>query len=490
MDDSYVADVGAVLTVAAPGVLANDEATGLSWTVIKQPEFGTLDYLVFDPAVLGSFTYKSIPGRPVTSDSFTYCLSRLIGSGCVSNTATVTITFREATAVDDQYSLGASPSLLVPPPGMLANDVNASSLSNTVLSYPHDGALTRFLDSPSGGFEYVPRPGFTGLDTFTYCLSFLRGMCLSEPATVTVRVGGPKVTRVEGSDRYSGAAAVAAMTHPSGARTVYLASGENYPDALSAGPAAVHEGAALLLVQRDSVPPATSKALTALAPTRVVVVGGPASISEATVAGIKTMVPGVAVQRVSGPDRYAVSRALAIQVFGTAAMTLVATGANFPDALSAGAAAGHAGAPVILVAGSMPSADADTLQVFRSLKTTSIRLVGGPNSLSPGLEASLRTVASLTRSAGIDRYAASVQVNQDVFAAAKTAYLATGLNYPDALVGSVAAGQSHSPLYVVPGTCIPKSTLAEFARLGVENVVLLGGPNSLSKEVYDLNACV
>ncbi|WP_245636050.1 cell wall-binding repeat-containing protein [Herbiconiux solani] len=314
---------------------------------------------------------------------------------------------------------------------------------------------------------------------------------MSDDSTVTIRVGGPAVTRIAGMDRYEGAALVARQTHPGTSVPMFVASGENFADALSAGPAAVKAGAPLLLARRDELPAATASEIMRLQPQQITVVGGPATISESVLGQIRNLVPTTTmVTRVSGIDRYEVSRNLAQRVFGSATHGYVATGTNFPDALSAGAAAGGKGEPLVLVDGSQGAADAATLETFRSLRTMSNTVVGGGGSVSAGVEGSLNAVGSVNRLAGVDRYGTSIAVNQATFTRTlSTVYLATGLNYPDALVGSVIAGRTQSPLYVVPGTCAPQPVLDEIARLGATSVVLLGGTASLSPAVADLVPC-
>jgi glucose/arabinose dehydrogenase len=95
------------------------------------------------------------------------------------------------------------------------------------------------------------------------------------------------VTRRSGGDRYATAAAVAA-TYPANVPVAYVATGENYPDAIAGGPAAARDGGPILLVRRDSIPSATSAALTRLKPGRIVVLGGTGAVS----AGVATALVG------------------------------------------------------------------------------------------------------------------------------------------------------------------------------------------------------
>jgi glucose/arabinose dehydrogenase len=87
-----------------------------------------------------------------------------------------------------------------------------------------------------------------------------------------------RVSRRSGADRYATASAVAA-TYPVGVTVAYVATGENYPDAIAGGPAAARDGGPLLLVRRDSIPAATASQLARLKPGRIVVLGGTGAVS-------------------------------------------------------------------------------------------------------------------------------------------------------------------------------------------------------------------
>ncbi|MCS5718389.1 cell wall-binding repeat-containing protein [Herbiconiux sp. CPCC 205763] len=115
-----------------------------------------------------------------------------------------------------------------------------------------------------------------------------------------------KVYQYEGADRYEVAVNVTMDSVGDVVPVLYIASGENYPDALSAGPAAAHPGGALLLVSRDSIPEITRQAIVALQPQRIVVVGGVNTVSAGVYNQLATLQP--ATVRLAGADRYEVSR--------------------------------------------------------------------------------------------------------------------------------------------------------------------------------------
>jgi putative cell wall-binding protein len=92
---------------------------------------------------------------------------------------------------------------------------------------------------------------------------------------------GKATLRLSGGDRFETAAEVSrANWDYETTAVVYLASGENYPDALAMGASTFGAGP-LLLTRRDALPQATVEELERLAPCMVVVVGGTAAVSDA-----------------------------------------------------------------------------------------------------------------------------------------------------------------------------------------------------------------
>jgi putative cell wall-binding protein/Tol biopolymer transport system component len=98
----------------------------------------------------------------------------------------------------------------------------------------------------------------------------------------------PKTTRVTGADRYGLAAEVAKVEFTTTGGVVYVASGLVFPDALSGSAAAIKASAPVLLVRPDSVSDAVASELTRLKPTRIVVLGGEATVSAAVYEKLRT----------------------------------------------------------------------------------------------------------------------------------------------------------------------------------------------------------
>jgi putative cell wall-binding protein len=306
------------------------------------------------------------------------------------------------------------------------------------------------------------------------------------------------VMRIHGVDRYDQAVQVSRAKRE--ADLVYLASGEKFADALSASAVAGAHRSPLLLTPRDSIPQGVVDELVRLQAKSIVIVGGPASVSDAVMSTISQSVTGATVTRVGGADRYEVSRNLiqdATVGIPRAELLFVATGATFPDALTASPAAVHAGqqppilssgAPVLLVNGAQTAPSGPESQLLASTGTTTIRIVGGTNSVSASFEASLAGF-DVSRIAGADRFEVGAGINQNTFASASKVYLSSGVAFPDALSGGPLAASKSSPLYVVQTNCVPAAVLGEIGRLGPSSVVILGGPNTLGPGVESLTPC-
>ena len=195
----------------------------------------------------------------------------------------------------------------------------------------------------------------------------------------------------------------------------------------------------------------------------------------------------------SGDDRYAAARSLVSAVWpGTVPRLFIATGANFPDALSAGAAAGTLGVPVLLVNGSAAALDDATIALIQRLNPGEIDIVGGPNSVSSTIEGQLGTLAgTVHRFSGADRFAVSASLNADtsIFPTVPSVYFANGFTFPDALAGAAAAAKAHSPLYVSQAGCV--TTAAAQAALNPSSTAirLLGGTASIGAGVGKLTVC-
>jgi len=196
--DSYTTNEDTALTVAAPGVLANDtdvDGNALTAALVTGPASGTLAL-----NANGAFTYTPNANFNGT-DSFTY---RANDGTTTSGPATVTITVVPVNdapvANPDSYTTNEDTALTVAAPGVLANDtdVDGNALTAALVTGPASGTLTL---NTNGAFTYTPNANFNGTDSFTYRAN--DGTTTSGPATVTITVVPVNDAPVANADSYT-----------------------------------------------------------------------------------------------------------------------------------------------------------------------------------------------------------------------------------------------------------------------------------------------
>lgn len=183
-DDAWTTPADALLSVNAPGVLANDsdpEGDSLTAVLSIGPQHGSL-HLAAD----GSFAYTPATGFSGT-DEFVYQANDGVAASAPA-TVTIRVTapvLSAPTAANDVYQTASGVALDVPAAGVLANDhaADGESLAAQQVSPPLHGALVFHAD---GSFEYAPEAGFSGMDGFSY--QALQGEQSSDVASVTIDV--------------------------------------------------------------------------------------------------------------------------------------------------------------------------------------------------------------------------------------------------------------------------------------------------------------
>lgn len=327
-------------------------------------------------------------------------------------------------------------------------------------------------------YALASRRGLAGVGIWT--LGYDRGVAGYWDAIIasfgTVRMAGP--------DRYATAAAISGDAFEPGVPVAYVATGENFPDALAAAAVAGAARVPVLLVNATSIPATTAAELARLLPGRIVVVGGPSVVSDGVLTALAALAPGGAT-RVAGPDRFATAAALSATAYaGGAPAAYVTTGTGFADAVSAAPAAARDGGPVLL-AGADVLPDVTLAELVR-LNPARVILVGGPSVVGDGVAAAIALAlpaAQVTRLAGPDRYGTSAAVAATFMPGAPVIYAAKGTDFPDALAAAAAAGSRRAPMVLVEPGALPAAVLAEIVRVNPARAVIAGGPSAVSDSV-------
>ncbi|MFA4895783.1 cell wall-binding repeat-containing protein [Microbacterium sp.] len=295
-------------------------------------------------------------------------------------------------------------------------------------------------------------------------------------------------SRLWGDDRYETAVAVSQQL-PAGQPAVFIASGADYPDALSATAASALVGGPVLLTRPTVLPSVVAMEIRRLKPSSIHVLGGPAVVSDAVLRALEALVPDT--DRLYGADRYATSRTVAARFFTTADTVVLATGRSFADALVAGATAGRIGAPTVLIDGDRASLDVATRAQLKALKTREIILAGGHGSISIPIEQQLRTEGfDVRRLGGASRYETAVQLMDAAGDEPPAGILLTsGEDFPDALAAASLAAQTGSDLYLTRAACVPTAPQQQIQAAGSAPRTAIGGVSVVSDRALDNVGC-
>jgi len=158
---------------------------------------------------------------------------------------------------------------------------------------------------------------------------------------------GLSVKRIAGNNRFETASEIAKEVDSS-SQTAIITSGLNFPDALSISSYATKNQIPILLVPKDEVTADVKLVLSTLEITRTIIVGGTGAVSQ-DIENWLTDNNYNPEKRISGANRFETSALIAGEYFFAPTCAYVATGADFPDALSAACFAAKKNAPIVLV---------------------------------------------------------------------------------------------------------------------------------------------
>ncbi|QBI20743.1 PKD domain-containing protein [Egibacter rhizosphaerae] len=296
-------------------------------------------------------------------------------------------------------------------------------------------------------------------------------------------LGQLTVSRLSGDDRYETAATIARDAYEGSTDTVYVATGEEFADALTGGPAAHADRAPVLLTRPDRLPEATVDAIDDLAPDRIAVLGGEQAVSGDVTDELEAEAE---VERVAGADRFETAAEIATTTFEeTAEHAYIATGREFADALAGGVPAAVEGAPVLLVEpDALPEA---TVEALESLEVETVTVLGGPSAVDPDVieEVELVVPGEVDRRAGDDRFETAVEI-ADALDESTEAFVTTGRVFADALAGVPAAAAIGAPVLLVePDGAPPAAVRDAVAGWPLDAVTVLGGKAAVASETVD-----
>lgn len=193
--------------------------------------------------------------------------------------------------------------------------------------------------------------------------------------------------------------------------------------------------------------------------------------------------------RIAGSDRIKTAIEISKTSYTSSTDVVIVNSSTFPDGLVAGPLAYSQGAPVLLSGSTLIRED--ILAEIKRLGARNIFILGGPKAVSYEIENYIEDNLGkfVKRIYGYSRYETAVKVGEYIVKNSgpriKTAYLASGEDFPDALSISAVAAKNGSLLLLTRRNSIPAETLKALKEWNIENVVIVGGNNAIDKSVYD-----
>ena len=305
--------------------------------------------------------------------------------------------------------------------------------------------------------------------------------------------GDPKESfvRISGQDRIDTANRIALNGWPTGSHTVILTRSDNFPDALAGVPLAHKYQAPILCTEPQQLDPRVIEVLKTLKPQKVIMLGGEQALSPVVQSKLKEVLTWTKdISRIAGANRYQTAALIAKNFTGQKEAVL-ATGLDYPDALSLASAAAAKGIPLVLsTTHGLPAATADVLQ---ELKPAKVYVAGGEMAVASQVLEQLKQVCglnsgSIIRLAGSNRYETSVKIAQAFYPTTNELYLATGRDYIEPLAaGALAASRNSCLLLIAPqGFTINGPTENYITQLpSAPKVLIIGGEASISEKTVN-----
>lgn len=299
------------------------------------------------------------------------------------------------------------------------------------------------------------------------------------------------VSRIDGATRYETSTNIANNYSSGKLENIIIASGDDFPDALSGCVLSSKVNAPILLVGKDTK---SSQASINFIKSKlnvngtIYVLGGESSVNEEIGRCFKSLGYNN-IKRLGGINRFDTNKII-INALNTKKGTpvFIVNGFDFADALSVSSIAGSKEYPIILSDSTGLPDEAKDL--IKSIEPSKIFIVGGENSIGSNVIDEIKNIVpmsdgSIARIGGNDRYETSLNVCKYFNLSSDTAVIASGENFPDALSSSALAAKLNAPIILTNGINI-SSQKRYLDQCNYKKLILLGGIGIINNDVENI----
>lgn len=340
-----------------------------------------------------------------------------------------------------------------------SSDNNIAKVSNGVVTGLNNGTVT-ITASGSDGTQY-------GAFTIDIVTNDINSGILG-----TIRLGG--------TDRYETSAKISQAGWKQSSKYAVIATGNNYPDALSAAPLAKKYNAPILLTDTNTIPKEILSELTRMEVDHVFIVGGTGVVSQAVEDKLKSM--GITVERFGGKDRFETSVKIARKLGIVSGQIFITNGYEFADALSASSIAAKMNMPILITdKNTIPDVVKNFINENNFNKTY---VLGDTDLVSDNVKAVLPSPERIVGKTIYERNINIIKRFQNNIDFSNIC-VATGKNFSDALSGSALATMVSSAIVLVDNNDLQEITTKYSNQkiMQVNNVYVFGQQGAVSDDI-------
>ncbi len=284
-------------------------------------------------------------------------------------------------------------------------------------------------------------------------------------------LNGDKTKRIAADNRILTAIEISKFENKK-ADKVILADASNYPDALSAS--TLTNGKYPVLLINKTLKEEIKEEIKRLEAKEVIILGGknaiPSSV-ENELENLSKVSDLTNINRISGRDRFETSNKVFLE--SGKKKVVLASGSNFPDALSASSLLKDAGLVLVGKAGLTNS-----LKTILSSSEGKLQIIGGQNSIGQNFYENLPAYIKYKKISSADRYSTSVEIAKNLDS--EVVIIASGENFPDALAASTLSQKISAPVLLVSKNKVAKSVERYIRDNEIKKAIILGGQGSIS----------
>lgn len=291
-----------------------------------------------------------------------------------------------------------------------------------------------------------------------------------------------KNSRISGSNRFSTAVEVSKMNYKK-SETVILANSEKATDILTTSPLAESLECPVLYTKDNDIPEETISEMERLGVKRVIVIGGKKSVSDSV---FKELSSKYELNRVAGSDRFDTANKIAKEVVKRSSekkKAIMVSSESYVDALTISSLATKENIPIVIT--NSKNLSEKTEEFLKNNEIKEIVYVGGNNSISNEVqkETEKKGIKTVARYAGKDRYETATIISNNVRPDSDFSVYVNGENLSDAITANSLCANLKSPILLVKKDTIPDSVKKTMNGKARFNRIIVGGENSVSKNV-------